>query len=317
MKPIPRLLPLGIQNFAEIIAGGYYYADKTAFIQRMIMSGKYYFLSRPRRFGKSLLLDTIKEVFEGNKALFNGLFIEDKWDWQQRYPVVRISFGSGTLKTRQELDTRIKGLLIEARQLLGLAPNPAVDIAGEFKTLLMDAHKHFGQPVVLLIDEYDKPILDNITTAAIAQEMREGLKNLYTGIKDADPYLKFCLITGVSKFSQVSLFSGLNNLNDITLAPAYSALCGYTDEDLDTVFQPETVKFNRDEIKRWYNGYNWRGTCVYNPYDVLMLFEKQEFGACWYETATPTFLVEMLKKKEFLTPPFKPISNQRQPVITI
>ncbi len=156
--------------------------------------------------------------------------------------------------------------------------------------------------MVLLIDEYDKPILDNITEPNTARDMREGLKNLYTCIKDADPLLAFCFLTGVSKFSKVSLFSVLNNLMDITLDPEYSAICGYTDADLDGVFLPETARFNREEIRRWYNGYNWRGEGVYNPFDVLLLFEKNEFGPYWFETATPTFLVDLLKQRQLFTP---------------
>jgi hypothetical protein len=155
---------------------------------------------------------------------------------------------------------------------------------------------------VILIDEYDKPILDNITDKSIATEMREGLKNLYSVIKGADQFIKFCILTGVSKFSKVSLFSGLNNLNDITIDKRYSAICGYTDEDIDRIFAPELIDLNRNEIRRWYNGYNWGGESVYNPFDVLLLLDSREFKPYWFETATPTFLIDLLRQREFFTP---------------
>jgi hypothetical protein len=297
-----RKLPIGIQTFSEIIRDGHYYVDKTPAIARLVDDGKYYFLSRPRRFGKSLLLDTIKELFEGNQALFAGLYIEDKWNWQKKYPVIRINFSDGVLRNRQELDAQIQQQLIENRERLGVEANRALDIASNFRSLLMDAEKKHGAKAVLLIDEYDKPILDNITEPAIAVEMREGLKNLYSVIKGADPFIKFCILTGVSKFTKVSLFSGLNNLIDITLAREFSAICGYTDSDLDSVFSAELSGLDRNEIRRWYNGYNWGGESVYNPFDALLLFKWREFKPYWFETATPTFLVNLLKERGVFTP---------------
>ena len=155
---------------------------------------------------------------------------------------------------------------------------------------------------MVLVDEYDKPILDNLTDPAKAAEMRDGLRNLYSVLKGADPHLKFVFLTGVSKFSKVSIFSGLNQLVDITLDPRWSALCGYTDEDIDTVFAPELPGLDREEIRRWYNGYNWRGTSVYNPFDVLRLFDRREFHPYWFETGTPTFLVNLLAERRIFTP---------------
>jgi hypothetical protein len=156
--------------------------------------------------------------------------------------------------------------------------------------------------VVVLIDEYDKPILDNLTDRATATAMRDGLRSLYSVLKGADAHLKFVFLTGVSKFSKVSLFSGLNNLTDITLESAYSALCGYTDRDVDTVFAPELPGLDREEIRRWYNGYHWLGEGVYNPFDVLLLFRNREFKPYWFETGTPTFLVKLLAERGFFTP---------------
>ncbi|GEN29135.1 ATPase AAA [Halovibrio variabilis] len=299
-----RKLPIGIQTFSDIREGNYYYVDKTPHIERLVNQNKYYFLSRPRRFGKSLLLDTLRCLFEGRQALFEGLYIHDKWDWQQRYPVIRISFSDGVIHSREGLDQHIHELLGGEIKRLGLTLDNTT-IAGRFRELIQLAHQQYGQPVVVLIDEYDKPILDNILVPERARELREGLKNLYSVLKDADPHLHFVLLTGVSKFSKVSLFSGLNNLNDITLDAPFSTICGYTDEDIDTVFAPELSGLDRQEIKHWYNGYRWGGretTSVYNPFDVLLLFQKREFAPYWFESATPTFLVDILKQRGVFTP---------------
>ena len=300
-----KKLPIGIQSLRELREEGHYYADKSGYAVELAQSGKYYFLSRPRRFGKSLFLDTLKELFEGHAALFKGLAAETQWDWSKKHPVIRVNFGDGVLKTRAELEQRIQAILRTNRERLGL-PRPAdwpeVDTAGNLSHLIAQAHQASDQRVVVLVDEYDKPILDNITDQAIATDMREGLKNLYSVLKGADEHLKFVFITGVSKFSKVSLFSGLNNLKDITLDARYSALCGYTDEDVDTVFAPELPGLDREEIRRWYNGYNWLGTSVYNPFDLLLLFDFREFKPYWFETGTPTFLVKLLAERHVFTP---------------
>ncbi|ANB03210.1 ATP-binding protein [Ectothiorhodospira sp. BSL-9] len=298
-------LPIGIQTFSEIREGGYYYVDKTPIIERLVHQNKYYFLSRPRRFGKSLLLDTLRCLFEGRQSLFEGLYIHDRWDWQHTHPVIRLSFADGVHKTRQELDDHIWHQLNTQREKLGLPHPPAKLISAEFSSLIRQAHAHYGQGVVVLIDEYDKPILDNILEPERARELREGLKNLYSVLKDADPHLHLALLTGVSKFSKVSLFSGLNNLNDITLDAPFSTICGYADEDIDTVFAPELPGLDREAIRTWYNGYRWGGsevTSVYNPFDVLLLLQKREFGPYWFESATPTFLIDLLKQRGIFTP---------------
>jgi hypothetical protein len=299
-----KKLPIGIQTFSEIRSGGHYYVDKSAYACRLADQGKYYFLSRPRRFGKSLFLDTLAELFACNRPLFEGLHAEGNWDWKAPHPVIRVSFGSGVVRGREELDRRIVQQLIDQREVLGL-PAPATepqDVAGRFTHLIRDAAAHFGRRAVVLIDEYDKPILDNLTAPERAIEAREGLRNFYSVLKDADPFLRFVLLAGVSKFSKVSLFSGLNNLRDITLVGEYSAICGYTDADVDTVFAAELPGLDRDQVRRWYNGYNWGAEAVYNPFDLLLLFEKREFSPYWFETATPTFLVELLAERQFFTP---------------
>ena len=296
-----RKLPTGIQNLREIREQDHYYVDKTDLVIDLIESGKYFFLSRPRRFGKSLLVDTLKELFEGNRALFDGLAAETRWDWTARYPVIRISFSDGTLHSRAGLDERIHEILDDAEVALGVQSRRR-SVSSRFAELIRLVHQRHGATVVVLVDEYDKPILDNLTDPVIAAEMRDGLRNLYSVLKGADPHLKFVLLTGVSKFSKVSLFSGLNNLRDITLEPRWSALCGYTDRDVDTVFAPELPGLDRGEIRRWYNGYNWAGEGVYNPFDVLLLFENREFRPYWFETGTPTFLLQLLAERNFFTP---------------
>ena len=299
-----KKLPIGIQTFAKIREGGgaYYYVDKTPHILRLLDQGSHYFLSRPRRFGKSLLLDTIAELFEGRREFFQGLHAEQHWDWSQRFPVLRISFGKGQLRNRAELDLRIRLLLLENYESLGLEPPEEQDISGLFTQLIRRAEARFGQRVVVLIDEYDKPILDNITEPETARDMRGGLRNLYSVLKDEDPHIRFVMLTGVSKFSKVSLFSGLNNLRDISVSADYSAICGYTDADVETVFAPELPGLDREEIRRWYNGYNWTGTSVYNPFDLLLLFQERQFKPYWFETGTPTFLVDLLAERQTFTP---------------
>ena len=289
-----RRLPIGIQTFREIREENCYYVDKTDHIQQLIDEGKHYFLSRPRRFGKSLFLDTLKELFEGNEPLFEGLHIHDYWDWSVRYPVVRLSFGKGNFKDESYLHANVMAQLHTIAEEAGIAPR--YDTAPEcFSDLIRVLHREVGQRVAVLIDEYDKPILDALEVPEVARANRDFLRGLYATIKDSDAHIKFTFLTGVSKFSKVSLFSGLNNLTDITIDPQYSAICGYTEEDLDTVFAPELPGLDREEISDWYNGYSWRGDeKVYNPFDILLLFRRHSFEAYWFETGTPTFLVEIL-----------------------
>ena len=296
-----KKLPISIQTFAKIREDNYYYVDKTAFALRMIEEGTAYFLSRPRRFGKSLFLDTLAELFAGNEPLFRGLHCHDKWDWTIKYPVIRISFAEGVMASREELDERISYILAENESRLGVSHGEG-SIPNRFVALIQAAEARFNQRVVVLVDEYDKPILDNLTAPDLAREMRDGLRNLYSVIKGQDAHIKFAFLTGVSKFSKVNIFSGLNNLSDITLDAEYSNLCGYTDEDVDTVFAPELEGLDRDAIRHWYNGYNWLGEAVYNPFDLLLLFQKRVFRSFWFETGTPTFLVDMLVERQVYLP---------------
>ena len=292
-----RKLPIGIQTFRKIREENCYYVDKTPYIARLVDEGTHYFLSRPRRFGKSLFLDTLKELFEGNEPLFEGLAIHERWDWSVRHPVLRLDFSRNYFKEPDQLQEDIMAQLdaIERREGVGsdYASAPA-----RFSHLMEALHERSGQRVAVLIDEYDKPILDALEVPEVARANRDLLRGLYSTIKFGDAHIAFTFLTGVSKFSKVSLFSGLNNLKDITLDPRYSAICGYTEADLDAVFAPELPGLDREEIRRWYNGYNWLGEeQVYNPFDVLLLFDRRQFGAYWFETGTPTFLLDMLLER--------------------
>ncbi len=314
-----RRLPVGIQTFRQIREEGYYYVDKTAFAGRIADdAGKHYFLSRPRRFGKSLFVDTLKDLYEGAEPLFRGLAAHDAWDWSKRHPVVRLSFAGGNFKRPEELRASVMRQLAAAGRRAGLPASGVPTPAGRFADLLEALHERTGERVVVLVDEYDKPILDARDEAELpgeepgaapragdaqARANRDDLRGLYGAIKDCDAHVELTFITGVSKFSKVSLFSDLNFLTDLTLDPRCAAICGYTEADLDTVFAPELPGLDRDRIRAWYNGYDWRGKeRVYNPWAILHLFASREFEAHWFETATPRFLVDTLLRRGFSAP---------------
>ncbi|WPL11591.1 putative AAA-ATPase [Thiorhodovibrio litoralis] len=306
-----KKLPVGVQTFAKIRGDNYYYVDKTGFALRLIKEGSHYFLSRPRRFGKSLFLDTLAELFSGNRELFAGLEAEHKWNWSRRHPVIRLSFGGGVLHSRAKLDEKIDELLTDNLERLGVSATHRSP-SGRLQQLIKSTATAYGEKVVVLVDEYDKPILDNLGDKETARAMRDGLRDLYSVIKDSDAHLRFVFLTGVSKFSKVSLFSGLNNLKDITVDARYSALCGYTEEDLDGVFAPELAGLDREQIRAWYNGYNWTGDAVYNPFDVLLLFDSRQFRSWWFETATPTFLIEVLAGRHTFAPSLERLLTDEQ-----
>jgi len=288
-----------MQTFREVRERECYYVDKTAYLKRLTDEGKHYFLSRPRRFGKSLFLDTLKEFFQGNEGLFEGLYIHDHHDWSKRHPVVRLSFGGGNFTQPGMLEANVMEQLAAAERRMGVV-SEYLTAAGRFAYLLEALHGQTGQRVAVLVDEYDKPILDALVEAPeVALANRDYLRGLYGVIKDSDAHVRFTFLTGISKFSKVNLFSQLNNLTDLTLDPVYSSICGYTEGDLDTVFWPELEGLDRERIREWYNGYSWLGSeKVYNPYDVLLLFRRGRFAAHWFETGTPAFLVDTLFKRQ-------------------
>ncbi len=293
-----RQLPIGIQDFRTIREQDCYYIDKTPLIRRLVSEGRYYFLSRPRRFGKSLLLDTLKSLFEGHETLFRGLDIYEHWDWSDHYPVVRLSF-DGKYNEPGDVERSILNQLVWIEEEAQLDPSPLIQTGPErLQDILRRLHRATGRQVVVLVDEYDKPILDVLEDPGLAKVNRDYLRGFYGIIKGSAEHVRFVLITGVSMFSKVSLFSGLNNLKDISLDPRYATICGYTDRDLNQVFDPELPGLDRDAIQRWYNGYHWRGgEKVYNPFDILLLFDSRQFRPYWFETGSPTFLYRILVEK--------------------
>lgn len=265
--------------------------------------GGYFFLSRPRRFGKSLFLSTLKAIFENKKTLFEGLEIYDRYGWETAYPVIHISFiGSHGI---EHLQSNIDFSLRQNQRLLGITCTKTEDAPNCFRELIELTHEAHGQKVVVLIDEYDKGILDNIDDLEVAKTARELLRRFYSVLKDSDPYLKFVFITGVSKFSKVSLFSGLNNLQDITLDPRYATICGYTQHDIETHFQPWFEKYHVDleQVKVWYSGYKWLGEGLYNPFGFLnFLANGGLYRNYWFGSAAPTFLLKLIEKNHYFLP---------------
>ena len=300
-----KKLPIGIQTFQKIRdkKENYVYVDKTDLALNLINSSGYYFLSRPRRFGKSLFLDTLKDIFEGKKELFEGLYIYDKWDWESTYPVIKISFGGGVTESVDDLDKTILRIIDDNQERLKLECKYKDDVKNYFLELIKKAYQKYNQKVVILIDEYDKPILDNVTNKELSKKIRDRLKNIYSVIKESDQYVKFAFLTGVSKFSRVSLFSGLNNLEDISLDKKYATICGYTHQDVKSHFDERLDGVDLVELKKWYNGYNFLGEGVYNPFDILLFFSKDKiYSNYWFETGNPSFLIEILKQKNYFLP---------------
>jgi hypothetical protein len=298
-------LPIGIQSFRELRKGGFLYVDKTKLIARLSEGGKYFFLSRPRRFGKSLTLSTLEELFSGRRELFEGLWIENNWDWSLTYPVIHLSFSSIGYKT-SSLEQALHNALEAEAAKYGFQLT-ATGYDQKFKELLEKLSVK-GR-VVILIDEYDKPLIDYLEDMPKAIEHQRIIRAFYSIIKDSDPYIRFLLITGVSKFSKVSVFSELNNLNDLTIHPKYSTLVGYTQEELEFYFAEGIDEIaaeqgvEREEllkrIRDWYNGYSWDGRhFVYNPFSILSFFNAGQFQNYWFSTGTPTFLVKLLKNRE-------------------
>jgi hypothetical protein len=294
-----KKLSVGISDFKELIQGNYIYVDKTEYVYRLINSGKYYFLSRPRRFGKSLLISTISYLFQAERELFKGLYIEDKWNWEEIYPVIRVDF-SKDVKNKDDLKEKVYQEL--KKNYMWNSIEIPKDIRNEsilLEELIIRISEKEQKQVVILVDEYDKPILDLIENKKEAEEVRKELKAFYSTIKGLDRYIKFVLITGVSKFSKVSLFSGLNQLEDISLNKEYGNICGYTQKELELYFKEYLQGLNLEEIKEWYNGYYFLQDTLYNPFDILLYLKNREVRSYWYKTGTPTFLIKLIKKQRY------------------
>lgn len=305
-----RKLPIGIQDFPSLREEGYLYVDKTRFVHKLATEGRVYFLSRPRRFGKSLLLSTLGAYFEGRKEVFEGLAIASlEKDWIE-YPVIRIDlngkeYGQGRDYLLLHLNRRLEENA--ARYGVVLAESTPDERLGD---LIQALHAKSGQKVAVLVDEYDKPLLDTLHKPELHDALRDTLRAFYSVLKSADEHLKFVFLTGVTKFGQVSVFSGLNQLNDLSLHPEYATLCGITETELLENFQPELdalagkQKLSLDDclglVRRWYNGYRFDDGAlgVYNPFSTLRLFSTGKFQDFWFQTGTPTFLVELLKKTD-------------------
>ena len=300
MEVLPNL-PVGRQYFASIRKDNAVYVDKTEYIYNLCRSADSgYFLSRPRRFGKSLTLDTINELFSGNRALFQGLWIENKWDWSQTFPIIRLSLDA--IGHEGGLSDALKDALQDIADTYKIKLKKKLPSA-LFKELIEKIAEKTGKQVVVLIDEYDRPIVDYINpyNLEMANKQRDTLKQFFSILKNTSNYIRFLLITGVSKFSKVSIFSDLNHLYDLTLDPNYAALCGYTQSELEHYFDPylkimppETL----EKMKLWYNGYSWDAkTFVYNPFSVLNFFKSKTYRNFWFETGTPTFLIKLMRKR--------------------
>ena len=304
----PMKLPIGIQDFEKIRTGGYLYIDKTEHVYRLASEGSYYFLSRPRRFGKSLLLSTIKALFLGKRELFKGLAIDQKedWDWAV-HPVLHLDLNTEKYDKPEVLHDRINLFLEENEQIYGKREAER-SLGTRFEGIIKRAYEKTGQRVVILVDEYDKPMLQAIGNKELQDEYRGTLKGFYGALKSMDGCIRFAMLTGVTKFGKVSVFSDLNNLRDISLDYDFHSICGITEQELLSYFPTqidalaERSKLTREEciekLRKMYDGYHFCEDApgMYNPFSVLSTFKKQSFGSYWFETGTPTYLVELLRR---------------------
>lgn len=305
-----RLYPIGIQSFEKIREGGYVYVDKTAWIYRLVTGGNYYFLSRPRRFGKSLLVSTLEAYFQGKKELFEGLSIgrlEQQW---VKYPVFHLDLNAQKYESAQDLANMLNVALIRWENLYGKETSETSPSL-RFQGVIRRASEATGCKVVVLVDEYDKPLLQAIGKEALQTEYRNTLKAFYGVLKSCDQYIRFALLTGVTKFSKVSVFSDLNNLRDISMLREYENICGISEEELHRDFVTDVedlaeaggaqLEDTYKRLKEWYDGYHFtpNGADIYNPFSLLNTFANRDFGSYWFETGTPTFLVELLKESRY------------------
>ena len=323
MTNFSRKLPIGIQSFKDLREKNFLYVDKTEYLFRLVNNGKVYFLSRPRRFGKSLFLSTFAAYFLGQKELFKGLYLEkaeeEQAEFEQRaaweaYPVLYLDFNTGNYIESDELGMNLNGHLCKWEKLYGVEPSEQ-NFALRFAGVITRACQQTGKQVVILVDEYDKPLLQTMeVNETLNEQYRNTLKAFYSVIKTCDQYIRFAFLTGVTKFSKISIFSDLNNLRDISMEKQYAGICGITQEELETNFQPEIQALASEQdltyqqtvttLKQWYDGYCFSpaGDNMYNPFSVLNAFVKEWFGSYWFSTGTPTFLVNYLKEAHYFIP---------------
>ena len=303
-----KIYPIGIQNFEKIRNDGYLYIDKTALMYQMVKTGSYYFLSRPRRFGKSLLISTLEAYFQGKKELFTGLAVERlEKDWI-KYPILHLDLNIEKYDTPESLDNILEKSLTAWEKLYGAEPSER-SFSLRFAGIIERACKQAGQRVVILVDEYDKPMLQAIGNEKLQKQFRDTLKPFYGALKTMDGYIKFAFLTGVTKFGKVSVFSDLNNLDDISMRKDYVEICGVSDQELHENLDIELHEFAETQglsydklcTKEYYDGYHFTHNSIgiYNPFSLLNAFKYKEFGSYWFETGTPTYLVKLLKKHHY------------------
>ena len=305
-----KIYPVGIQSFEKIREGGYCYIDKTSLIYSLVKSGQYYFLSRPRRFGKSLLISTLEAYFLGRKELFKGLAMEGlEKDWTV-HPVLHLDLNTQRYDTPEALTNVLEENLSYWESLYG-ASESEIGVARRFNGIIRRAAEKTGRKVVVLVDEYDKPMLQAIGNEPLLTDYRNTLKAFYGALKSNDNYLRFALLTGVTKFSKVSVFSDLNNLMDISIDDRFASICGITEHELHTDFKEDILTLARknrmtedeakQQLKEQYDGYHFveDSEDIYNPFSLLNTFAKMKFGSYWFETGTPTFLVELLQRSKY------------------
>lgn len=306
MSAARRRYPVGIQDFGKLREGGFVYVDKTALMYQLVSEVQYCFINRPRRFGKSLLLSTLAAYFEGRRGLFHGLAIEQMEREWTKHPVLRFDFSTGKYSTETILADDINAKLLEYEHQYGLQQEHLSHNV-RMRQLIRAAYSHTGQQVVILVDEYDSAMLHNIDRPEMQARVREMMRNLFAPIKEADPMLRFVLLTGITKFSQMSVFSELNNLTNISMSPKYDALCGITEEELTSQMRTDIELFAgrrgmtydqaHAELKQMYDGYHFSEgmTEVYNPFSLLKCFLLDKMDSYWFESATPTFLIQLLQ----------------------
>ena len=302
--------PIGIQSFPDIRERGFVYVDKTAFVYRMALMGKFYFLSRPRRFGKSLLVSTMEAYFLGRKELFNGLAIEQLETEWETYPVLHLDLNTGKYDKEADLDDFLNDSLAQWEQVYGTSPTE-VSAELRFKGIIRRAYEQTGKQVVVLVDEYDKPLLATIDNKPLHEAYRNTLKAFFSVLKSLDACIRFGFITGVSKFSHVSIFSDLNNPDDISMDPRYVDICGISEKELHAYFDSSireladangmTYEEACGKLRQQYDGYHFRENSIgiYNPFSLLNTFAKGIFNDYWFATGTPTFLVKLLQSKNY------------------
>ncbi len=302
--------PIGIQSFSDLRDKGFVYVDKTAHIYNLVERGKYYFLGRPRRFGKSLLISTMEAYFRGRKDLFTGLAIERlEQEWLE-YPILHLDLNTGKYNYENSLNEVLNNALVGWEQKYGTSPSE-VSPELRFQGIIRRAYEHTGRQVVVLVDEYDKPMLQAIGDETLQDEFRSTLKAFYSVLKTQDRYIRFAFLTGVTKFGKVSVFSDLNNLDDISMDNRYIDICGISEAELYRYFESPirelavanelTYEVTCLKLKEQYDGYHFEyGTVgMYNPFSLLNTFSKNKFSDYWFETGTPTFLVNLLKESEY------------------